>query len=212
VSTFGTISISGLTTATVTDRFGVGANATELTFAATDTGYGPNLFYFLRAGGGGLSTNTVTTITTNTVTTITTNIVDVLSTNTVVVLTTNAVTTFTTNIVAEVETDTVTASGIETCCARTVTATATCTSPVQPVRPVIVGFGVPRLQFDDRAFGLSFATQIGGSYTVQCKSSLSDPTWKDLPNMPVSGTGGVLTITDSMRGLPGRLYRVILTP
>ena len=211
VSTFGTISISGLTTATVTDRFGVGANATELTFTATDTGYGPNLFYFLRAGVGGLSTNTVTTITTNTVTTITTNIVDVLTTNTVVVLTTNAVTTFTTNIVAEVETDTVTASGIETCCARTVTATATCTSPGQAVRPLIVAFGLPRLQFTDGAFGLSFATQIGTLYTVQCKSSLSDPTWIDLPNMPLSGTGGVLTITDSMRGQPRRLYRVILT-
>jgi hypothetical protein len=204
VSTFGTISVSGLTTATVTDRFAVGANATELTFATTDTGYGPNLFYFLRAGAGGLSTNTVMTITTN--------IVDVLTTNTFVVLTTNAVTTFTTNIVAGAETDTVTASGIETCCTRTVTATATCPGPVQSVRPVIVSFGLPRLQLSDRAFELSFATQVGGSYTVQCKNSLSDPTWTDLPNMPISGTGEVLTITDSMRDLPGRLYRVVRTP
>ena len=203
VSTFGTISVSGLTTATVTDRFAVGANATELTFAAADTGYGPNLFYFLRAGSGGLSTNTVTTLTTN--------IVDTLTTNTVVVLTTNAVTTFTTNIVAGAETDTVTASGIETCCTRTVTATATCSGPVQLVRPVIVGFGVPRLQYNEGVFGLSFATQIGASYTVQCKNSLSDPTWIDLRNMPISGTGGVLTITDSMQGQPRRLYRVILS-
>ncbi len=218
VSTFGTISVTGLTTATVTDRFAVGPNATELTFTPTDTGYGPNLFYFLR-GGVGPSTNTVTTITTNTVGVITTNTVGVVTTNTVgvvttntvPVLTTNAVTTITTNIVAGVETDTVTASGTEICCSRTVTATASCSSSVQPVRPVIVGFGVPPSHLSEGAFGLSFSTQIGVSYTVQCKGSLSDPTWTDLPNMPVVGIGGVLTVTDSTGVQPRRLYRVIVT-
>jgi uncharacterized repeat protein (TIGR01451 family) len=57
VSTFGTIHVTGLTTATVTDRFPVGTNATELTFTATDVGFGPNLFYFLRAGGNATGTN-----------------------------------------------------------------------------------------------------------------------------------------------------------
>jgi uncharacterized repeat protein (TIGR01451 family) len=58
VSTFGTIFVTGLTTATVTDRFTVGTNATELTFTATDVGFGPNLFYFLRGGGHATGTNT----------------------------------------------------------------------------------------------------------------------------------------------------------
>lgn len=47
-STFGTIFVTGLTTGTVTDRFSVGSYASELTFTATDTGFGANLFYILR--------------------------------------------------------------------------------------------------------------------------------------------------------------------
>src|SRR5208282_6866272 len=86
-STFGTILLnppSPPTTATVTDRFTVGTNATELTFTATDVAFGPNLFYFLRGLGVGTTTNSVTTYTTNTVTTYTTNsVVSFTTTNTV---------------------------------------------------------------------------------------------------------------------------------
>jgi len=203
VSTFGTIAVTGLTTATVTDRFPVGTNATELAFAATDTGFGPDLFYFLR-GGGGLVTNTVTVISTN--------LVNLLTTNLVAVLTTNAVTTYATNIVAGVETDTVTASGTDTCCSRTVTATATCSSSAPQVQPLIGGPGVPRPRYSAGAFSLSFATQAGSSYTVQSKNSLSDPLWVNLPNMPLPGTGGILTVTDSPGARMMRIYRVILTP
>lgn len=207
VSSFGTIAITGLTTATVTDRFGVGTGATELAFAAADTGFGPNLFYFLRSGAG-LTTNTVTTVTTNTVPVVTTNIVAVITTNTIPVLTTNVVTTITTNIVAGAQSDTVTASGTDTCCSRTVTATASCSSTVL-VPPFVVSLGV-RPHSSDGSFGLSFSTEIGASYTVQFKNSFTEPTWTDMPNMPVAGTGGVLTITDWTSGQPMRFYRVLL--
>ena len=188
VSSFGTIALTGLTTATVTDRFPVGTNATELAFAAADTGYGPNLFYFLRAG---LVTNLLTTITSNIV----------------AVVTTNAVTTFTTNVVAI---NTVTASGIDTVCSGTVTATASCSFSVQLVQPIIGGPGVPQPDYRAGAFSLSFVTQMGVSYTVQYKNSLSDPAWTDLAGMPIAGTGGVLTITDLTGGQPRRFYRVSL--
>jgi len=189
VSTFGTIFVTGLTTATVTDRFSVGTHAHELTFTPTDTGYGPNLFYFLRNGG----TNTVTTV----------------ASNTVPVVTTNIVSTVTTNIVAGPVYDTVTASGIDLFSTRTVTARASCSSPVQ-LR--ILTPGVPPPHYANGAFGLSFATVVGGSYTVQYKNALSDPAWTDLPNMPVTGTGGVLTMTDPTAGQPSRFYRIILLP
>jgi hypothetical protein len=82
VSTFGTISVTGPATATVTDRFPVGTNATALTFTATDAGsFGPNLFYYLRGGAPGFTTNLVTTFSTNTVTTFITNTVSGSTTN-----------------------------------------------------------------------------------------------------------------------------------
>jgi hypothetical protein len=194
VSTFGTISVTGLTTGTVTDRFDVGNNAKELTFTPTDTGFGPNLFYFLRSGSS-LLTNTVTSITTSTVP----------------VLTTNTVTTVTTNSISGVVADTVTASGTDICQSRTVTATASCSSSIQPLQVVLGRPGVSLMHYGNNTFGLSLATQIGTSYTVQYRNTFSEP-WSDLPNMPVSGTGEVLAIADSTEGQPTRFYRVILTP
>ena len=107
ISTFGTIHVTGLTAGTVTDRFAVGTNATELTFTATDAAFGPNLFYFLR-GGLNLTTNTVTTLTTNTVPVVTTNTIPSFTTNTVTTFTTNSVPTVTTNTVTTFTTNTVT--------------------------------------------------------------------------------------------------------
>jgi hypothetical protein len=187
VSTFGTIFVTGLTTATVTDRFAVGIHAHELTFTATDTGYGPNLFYFLRKGG------TVTTVTTNTVPVVTTNIV----------------TTVTTNVIAGPVHDTVTASGVDLFSNRSIIAKASCSSAVQVH---IGGAGIPLPYCANGVYCLSFATGVGGSYRVQYKNALGDPTWTDLPNMPVAGSGGVLTITNSTVGQPKRFYRIILLP
>lgn len=234
VSTFGTILVTGLNTGTVTDRFEVGNHAHELTFTTTDTGFGANLFYFLREGTN-FSTNTVTTyttnstdvvetnfvdnVTTNNVDVVSTNYVDVVSTNSVPVISTNSYPEITTNIVSVVttntlpgiSTNTVTASGTDTCQGNIVTATATCTGSIEPVPPIIGGPGVPPPTFINGTFGLSFATEMGVSYTVQHKTTLSDP-WTNLPGMPVIGNGGVITVMDSAAGQPSGFYQVVLTP
>jgi uncharacterized repeat protein (TIGR01451 family) len=54
-SSFGTIKPGGAT-GVVADLFLVGTNFDALTFAATDVGYGANLFYYLRHDGNGRST------------------------------------------------------------------------------------------------------------------------------------------------------------
>ena len=196
VSTFGTIFVNSPTNATVTDRFPVGTNAMALTFTATDAGsFGANLFYFLRGRGLYLTTNILTTYTINTVIT--------LTTNTSQVYTTNIVVTFT-------PTNTVTASGMDTCQGNTVTAAANCQGPVSD-KPVPMFIGAPTLTAG--LLNLPFPTVIGKSYTVQYKNKLSDPTWTDLPGMPVSGTGGTLVITDpGAAGQPTRYYRIMITP
>jgi hypothetical protein len=199
-STFGTIFVTGLTTATVTDRFTVGTNAQELTFTATDVGFGANLFYILRSGGLNLTTNIVTTFTTNTVTTYTTN--------TATSYTTNSVVSFT-------PTNTVTATGLDICQARTVSAAANCLGPValaalapvvQTAPPLVQVQGVHALA--NGVISLSFPTENGKSYTVQYKNTLKDPTWTQLET--VVGTGGNLPITATTAAQqPTRFYRVV---
>jgi hypothetical protein len=193
VSTFGTIFVTGLTTATVTDRFPVGTNATELTFTATDVGFGANLFYFLRGSGLGLATNIVTTFETNMVTT----------------YTTNTVTTYTTNsVVSFTATNTVTATGMETCDAGTVVAFANCLGPfVPPPRAPVIGAST----MNNGCPSLCFPTETGVLYTVQYKDSMTSPAWLDLAR--IAGPGGSVTITDTTAAhLPSRYYRVVCTP
>jgi uncharacterized repeat protein (TIGR01451 family) len=181
-------------TQAVTDRISLGTNfLNELTFTATDVGYGPNLFYYLRPAGS--------TSTTNTVITYTTNIVITLITNTTTTYATNSGVTFT-------ATNTVTATGMDICQARTVAAAANC------LGPVALALVAPEFRASAMAnglFSLSFASQSGTSYTVQYKNSLTDAAWTDLET--VVGTGGNLSITDpAATQRPTRFYRVISTP
>lgn len=203
VSTFGTIFVTGLTTATVTDRFTVGTNATELTFTATDAGsFGPNLFYYLRGGAGTVVTNTTTTFTTNTTPTFTTN--------TTTTFTTNTTTTFTTNSVVFTIPNIVTATGVDICEARTVTATARCSgSGSGQTAPVIGGNGAAPSTYRNGTFTLSFATQNGQVYMLQYKNSIMDATWTDLQS--VTGDGGFMSISDATGGRM-RFYRLVLRP
>jgi hypothetical protein len=178
----------------VADQINLGTNLlTALTFAATDVGYGPNLFYYLRPAETILTTNTLTNFTTNTVITYTTN--------TVTTYTTNSAVTFT-------ATNTVTASGMDVCQSGTVSAAANCLGPVaspltaSQFRASAVANGL---------ISLSFPSIKGTSYTVQYKNSLADPAWIDLET--VVGTGGNVTITDPAAALrPSRFYQVIITP
>jgi hypothetical protein len=191
ISTFGTIFVTTPTTAAVTDRFTVGTNATELTFTATDAGsFGPNLFYFLRESGLSFSTNIVIVLTTNTVTTLTTNTASTFITN---------------SLVSFTATNTVTATGVDICQGRVVSAAADCLGPVAPSPAPVAG--MPSLV--NGLLGLSFPTAAGKSYTVQFKNELTDPAWTDLET--VAGTGGALTITDPAKAeQPTRFYRVVV--
>jgi len=240
-STFGTIFVTGLTTGNVTDRFAVGTNLTELTFTTTDVLYGPNLFYYLRgipkAGcfQVAYTTNTITTLATNTVMTFTTNsvasfstnivtsystnivltlstnIVTSFSTNAVTSISTNFVSSFTTNIVSGVATNTVTTSGEDVCQGRMVTALAISVgSDSQAVPLVIGGGGAPAPSLGGGNFNWSFTTQNGVSYIVQYKTSLNDPSWTDLQS--VTGTGGIMTVSQAVAGRPECFYRLKISP
>ena len=57
---------------------------------------------------------------------------------------------------------------------------------------------------------LSFPTRTGGTYQVQFKGKLTDPTWSPLGGA-ISGNGSVQSVQDPVSG-SGRFYRVQLTP
>jgi uncharacterized repeat protein (TIGR01451 family) len=104
---------------------------------------------------------------------------------------------------------TITVTGQEICKGTWITNTTSC-----PVATTVLIIGTPKVNADG-FFGLSFPTEIGKSYTVQYKNTLSDPTWTDLvPPGSVPGTGGVMTITDSSPAAlhPSRFYRIMSTP
>jgi uncharacterized repeat protein (TIGR01451 family) len=177
-----------------TDRLHLGTNRlSTLTFTATDVGYGPNQFYYLRPAGSTLQTNLVTTFTTNTVLTFQTN-----------------------SVVLFTPTNTVTAVGIDICQARTVTAAANCLGPVaaSPLPVLPMSLNGPALSMSTRASGhftLNVPTEIGKTYTVQFKNALSDPAWTDLET--VEGTGDKLPVLDMDAAQhPTRFYRVVSTP
>ena len=127
---FGTIDVDPAFTGTdderAVDQFTLTNHFQELEFTPTDVGYGATLFYSIT--GGYTTTNIVTTYQTNIVTT--------YQTNTVTTYTTNSVVSFTT-------TNTVTATGMDICQARIVTAAADCLGPVAPLVLVI---GTPTMK------------------------------------------------------------------
>jgi hypothetical protein len=173
----------------VTDRVILGTNfLSALTFTPTAVGYGPSLFYYLRPERTILTTNTVTTYRTNTVTTYTTNCV-----------------------VSFTPANTVTATGMDICQSRTVTAAANCLGPIVLTDLII---GTPKVNADG-FFSLSFPSEVGKSYMVQYKDTLLDPTWTDLvPPGSEPGTGGLLTINDPSPAAlhPTRFYRIMYMP
>jgi hypothetical protein len=180
-------------TQVVTDRLNLGTNLlSDLTFTATDVGYGPNLFYYIRPASSSVATNLVVTYTTNTVTS----------------YTTNAVVTYTTNmLVSFTATNIVTAIGMDVCQERTVGAAANC---LGPITLNLAGPLISKPAMVNGAFSLTFPTVNGGTYTLQYKNKLTDPVWTDLQTVP--GTGGILTITDvTAVGQPTRFYRIMVS-
>jgi hypothetical protein len=113
-------------------------------------------------------------------------------------------------VVSFTTTNTVTATGLDTCQARTVVARAGCLGGV--ARSLVAVLGTPTLNADG-SLNLSFLTENGKWYTVQVKSALTDPAWTALPGMPISGSGGILILKDPTAAhQPLRFYRIMSTP
>jgi hypothetical protein len=56
------------------------------------------------------------------------------------------------------------------------------------------------------AFNLYFQTEPGPAYVIEFKSTLTDALWN--PWVTNRGTGGPITVTDSVAGVASRFYRV----
>jgi hypothetical protein len=70
--------------------------------------------------------------------------------------------------------------------------------------PAPMVFGLAKVR---DTFLLSFQTELGKSYTAQYADSLTVVNWQSLE--PVSGSGTVKTITNSVPGVEQRFYRLI---
>jgi len=57
-------------------------------------------------------------------------------------------------------------------------------------------------------FTLSFTTEVGRTYRIEYKNSLTDLIWT--AKTTVTGTGSVMTITDDISSIDSRFYRVVL--
>ena len=157
------------------------------------------------------STNNVTSLITNSFTSFTTNSVTSLSTNDVTSFTTNIVTSFITNVFAGAITNTVTASGMDDCQGRLVTASTSCDAPGSLAEPLVLGgIGVPSPSISHGNFSFSFPTRNTMSYVVQYETNLSDPVWQDLKT--VIGTGGIMNIMLPTAGHPSCWYRIKVSP
>jgi hypothetical protein len=56
----------------------------------------------------------------------------------------------------------------------------------------------------------TFNSVPGQTYQLQYKNNLNSPQWT-LLGSPVAGTGGPLSLSDTMTGQPQRFYRVVVT-
>jgi Regulator of chromosome condensation (RCC1) repeat len=69
------------------------------------------------------------------------------------------------------------------------------------------GFQLSGPTWKDGTFSVSAPTQAGKSYALEYKNSFSDTGWTPLP--PVTGNGGLVTLTDPSAQGAARFYRVV---
>jgi uncharacterized repeat protein (TIGR03803 family) len=77
-----------------------------------------------------------------------------------------------------------------------------------------VGLAAPVFQHMGLTNGtltLTWSTEAGGTYQLQCNSDVSSSYWTNLGSA-VTATGATLSATDSVTNGPQRFYRVVLSP
>jgi hypothetical protein len=107
---------------------------------------------------------------------------------------------------SDTTTDIVTATGIDDCQARTVTAKADCNGPLTSSGPVL-----GTVSSANGTVTLGSSATPGVTYALQYSTSLVKPIWITLPGT-VTATGTSVTFTDSVGAGTQRFYRVITTP
>src|ERR1035437_5135205 len=186
LSWFGTINPTpGLV---ATDRYTVGTNFDALVFvpSAVST-WGTAIFAYLRHDNTGSIIGSIDPVThvvtdrvhlgTNFLTGLTFTATDVgYGPNLFYYLRPERSTYTTNSVVSFTPTNTVTATGMDILLVSNVTASANCIESVAPA-PLVPVIGAPTMV--NGIFSLSFPTEIGKSYTVQCKNTLTDPAWTD---------------------------------
>jgi uncharacterized repeat protein (TIGR03803 family) len=73
---------------------------------------------------------------------------------------------------------------------------------------------VPEFQamtLTNRTLSLTWSTEAGGTYQLQCNSDLSSSNGTNLRG-PVTAAGATLSATDSVTNAPRRFYRLVLSP
>lgn len=58
-------------------------------------------------------------------------------------------------------------------------------------------------------FTISWQTIAGQNYQIEYKDDLNDPSWTPIGN-PISGTGGLVTVTNSLTSPTQRFFRIVL--
>jgi uncharacterized repeat protein (TIGR01451 family) len=201
LSTFGTIDPAP--GGPVTDRFTVGSNLDGLFFTSTDVGYGANLFYYVRHDAAGLSTF-------GTINPVTQAVVDrfVVGNDVTDLAFTTTDTGFGSNQFYLLRRPSpvppgniLTATGIDACQARTVTATANCSG--LGILSILPGNGSNNLS---RVFRQSFTGSSADTQYVESAAELaldSNHTGQSFM-MTISAANGMVTV--SWPATPGVIY------
>jgi len=110
--------------------------------------------------------------------------------------------------------NTVTATGVDICQARTVTAKADCAGPValsaDPVQSIksVVPF-IASMTVASGMVTVSWTATPGVTYCLQCTDGSQDPVWINIPGN-VTASGDTASKTSPMGTDPKRFYRVMV--
>ena len=96
------------------------------------------------------------------------------------------------------------ATGMDTCRNRTVTAEANCSGAINPSAYP----GVIAVTLSEGTATVTWLGRQGATYVLQCKDSLLDPIWVDVPGL-VTGNGLPASKTDAVGPTRRRFYRVM---